>query len=491
MTADALSVRGSLRASSAQLRTRLQAVTAIDLARFDLNRRLQDEGLLKSAAMQLGIRAPWNAPRKIWSWAWKLQCVFLPILHFFDSCATRDMCLNLAVLWWKSISGDRFSYDLLPSFSRIIVSWPFRMLYPLLHHQNVALRTEFLDTHLFDALTKARNRRGQAEEETEDTAVVTLGAGFDSRSLRFATKTKASFFELDLPQVVEQKSKMLDRFMHRRRKEQNDSDSDSSLPRLRPPALLPADLNDVESVKRQLSEEIFTEGKAFGSVIVMVEAVLMYLDSKKVAAMLQSVLELAQQHSKENVTFIFSDRFPRVYEKTMESLDVKLTFDDMGMVSKVATEGGLESLVKEIAQKGANGNKAVTSNTDRAESAEMLGGIWKEEERQTQRFLSSVHPDLHMTTWLPKPGRARHQGVAVLPGKGKAVDDVDRDDREEREVKDEREERAIENNAGEKAMQEKGTQTQRETQTQKETQRETSRTTIGRDRSYAISRRYW
>jgi hypothetical protein len=279
--------------------------------------------------------------------------------------------------------------------------------------------------------------------------------------------------------------------MHRRRKEQNDSDSDSSLPRLRPPALLPADLNDVESVKRQLSEEIFTEGKAFGSVIVMVEAVLMYLDSKKVAAMLQSVLELAQQHSKENVTFIFSDRFPRVYEKTMESLDVKLTFDDMGMVSKVATEGGLESLVKEIAQKGANGNKAVTSNTDRAESAEMLGGIWKEEERQTQRFLSSVHPDLHMTTWLPKPGRARHQGVAVLPGKGKAVDDVDRDDREEREVKDEREERAIENNAGEKAMQEKGTQTQRETQTQKETQRETSRTTIGRDRSYAISRRYW
>lgn len=58
--------------------------------------------------------------------------------------------------WLKAIGGnsprgypdEALAYDLLPPVTRRVVARPLARLYPLLHHQNVALRTAFLDRHV-------------------------------------------------------------------------------------------------------------------------------------------------------------------------------------------------------------------------------------------------------------------------------------------------------------------------------------------------------
>ena len=61
---------------------------------------------------------------------------------------------NLSVLWWKAIAGNCLfskgqdggvAFDMLPRFTRSVVRFPLSYLYPPLHHQNVAMRTVFLD----------------------------------------------------------------------------------------------------------------------------------------------------------------------------------------------------------------------------------------------------------------------------------------------------------------------------------------------------------
>ena len=169
-------------------------------------------------------------------------------------------------------------------------------------------------------------------------------------------------------------------------------------------------MNDVQAVKDTLIDGVFTQetegvegvegvegregvegvegregtgGKRrqFGSVVVMLEAVLMYLDSDTVAPMLKVVLEQAQQHSRGDVTLIFSDRFPKVYEKTMESLDVQLTYDERGQVATASPTGGLETLVKEVSQ------ERTADRSDRAvdDAERRLKGMRDEEKRQVRR----------------------------------------------------------------------------------------------------------
>ena len=146
MRGRASSMRSSLRRTNEMLRSRLHAATLSfqQIKKLDLALRLQDETLLKSIAGKLDVPPPLNAPKIVWSWCWKIQCLFLPLLHAVDKYVPQDTCLNLAVLWWKAIAGDRVAFDLLPSFTRSVVRWPFRLIFPRLHHQNVALRTKFL-----------------------------------------------------------------------------------------------------------------------------------------------------------------------------------------------------------------------------------------------------------------------------------------------------------------------------------------------------------
>jgi O-methyltransferase involved in polyketide biosynthesis len=386
-SASSLVIRSiNFKATNALIRSALDAVSAGALKRLDFNLRLEDESQLKNVASKLNVSGPMNAPKAIWRFAWKVQCFFLPILHFFDSCVTRDTCLNLAVLWWKAIAGDRVAYDFLPSFTRFVVGFPLRFLYPRLHHQNVLLRTKFLDNMLQKEIDTAYNLNVGSSSSSQRVAVINLGAGFDTRSIRFMNgvggepmekystqvyKDRIDYFELDLPDVISQKRGLLERYAKRRR--------GSVLP-----SLLEADLNDLDMVRSALQGPIFSEDKdkplvRYKCIIVMVEAVLMYVDKEKVAPLLKSVVDNAKMHSG-SVSLVFSDRFPDVYEK----------------IDKV----------------NAGSDDELVSNTNSIGARDLCAL----ERTLVRQFLHGVDSDLDLLEWLPKPGKARHQGVArVVP----------------------------------------------------------------------------
>eukprot|EP00966_Prymnesium_polylepis_P294038 6790835-Prymnesium_polylepis.1 len=107
---------------------------------------------LEDVASTVGVAAPWTAPRWMWSGAWRVGHRALPWLHRWDPAAATDTNVNLWVAWLKAIAGNRWraadgglAYDMLPSWTRRVVSRPVAWLYPRLHHQNVALRTAYLD----------------------------------------------------------------------------------------------------------------------------------------------------------------------------------------------------------------------------------------------------------------------------------------------------------------------------------------------------------
>ena len=39
--------------------------------------------------------------------AWEVFKAAIPLLHLFDRLRPGDTCLNLSVLWWKAIAGNR------------------------------------------------------------------------------------------------------------------------------------------------------------------------------------------------------------------------------------------------------------------------------------------------------------------------------------------------------------------------------------------------
>ena len=152
-------------------------------------------------AATLGISAPWRAPRWVWAAAWRGGKRVLPFLHRWDECAPADTCVNLNVCWLKAIAGNRrgdarlrdggLAYDLLPPVTRRVVAWPLCCLFPPLHHQNVALRTAYLDGAVTAAL---------ADDDLARAMLVSVGAGFDVRAFRVADGLRCA--EIDLPDVV-------------------------------------------------------------------------------------------------------------------------------------------------------------------------------------------------------------------------------------------------------------------------------------------------
>lgn len=305
-----------------------------------LNSRLSDESLLKDASSALLVSPPWNAPKIIWSLAWKVHQFMIPILHFADMTTPKDSFINLPVLWWKAIASQRWgilndggiAFDLLPSFTRNIVRFPFCYLFPKLHHQNVALRTVYLDNAL--------NSELQNEEEAN---IIVLGSGYDTRAIRFLQHNQNhEFFEIDFPNVIKSKALMLSRFKARRKILTND----------KIPRLMEADLNDLDLVKLRLNS-IFTKEQRKKKTVFLVEAVLMYMNDEKVAPLIELCKQQALEYGSNKVSFCFADRFPnvRLDNPDVEKADVVKFFSNLG---------------------------------------------------------------LHIKEWRPKPGRARHMGIAAV-----------------------------------------------------------------------------
>lgn len=291
-----------------------------------------------------------------------MQTVIQPLLHRWDECLPKDTFLNLAVLWWKSIAGNRIfsptydknvAFDLLPDYTRRLVSFPLCYLFPNLHHQNVALRTLFIDSALREELAASRDA---------DIVTVTLGAGFDTRCLRFLAEAAKqtslhppSMHELDLHSVVKQKLLLLkNRYLKRR-------------PNAPVPNVRGTDLNDLEELASTLSD-ILAKWDSAGNgrtrkLVVMVEAVFMYVEDKNVLPILSTCVSEAKKRRAE-MSFIFSDRFPGILEALQES-----------------------------------GEGASDPDGER-------------EQKLVRQFLGAA--GMKLVNWTPKPGRARHMGVARL-----------------------------------------------------------------------------
>ena len=263
---------------------------------YDLENRNQD--VRWSASHQLFDemrRNPPNTLRWVRSTALRLHSWILPILHAFDECLSFDTCYNMHVLWWKAISGndDGISYDLLPPFTRIIVSKPFRWLYPPFHHKIVEIRTKFLDKIFLkevinvDCLPRA----------------IVIGSGFDSRSLRLSRY--AEWIELDLPQVIEQRKCMLQRFLSRRKKPK-----DFNIPRL-----ISTDVNDLSKLKNDITSICSVDSEKIQNnqrkTIFILEGVLMYLKPSIAFGVIETCVQAACPYSS-SVSICFADDFPYV-----------------------------------------------------------------------------------------------------------------------------------------------------------------------------------
>ena len=303
---------------------------------------------LRQVAEKLDVNAPWTAPRWVWATAWRSGKRALPLLHARDPCAPADTCVNLNVLWLKAIAGNRrrtddggLAYDLLPPVTRRLVARPLSYLYPRLHHQNVALRTAYLDRAVATELAAAP--RGS-------TAVV-LGAGFDVRPLRLAEPAKAEgaptrWAEIDLPEVVEQKARLLRRVRGRR------PAAAAQIDRL---VQLQANLTDAAearaAVRSALAEGAAGRRGARGHAVFVCEALMIYMPRPAAARLLAICAEEARRAGFARAALCFADALPEVEGTSMES---------------------------------------------------------------ARRALARAGFALESGSWLPKPGLARHMGVAAV-----------------------------------------------------------------------------
>ncbi|EOD30942.1 hypothetical protein EMIHUDRAFT_99225 [Emiliania huxleyi CCMP1516] len=321
----------------------------------------------------VGVPAPWEAPRWVWSGAWKVHKRVLPHLHSWDRAAPADTCVNLVVVWLKAIAGNRrgegtadggAAYAMLPHFTRRVVAWPLCYLYPRLHHANVALRTAYLDQQVERELSAAGQR---------PTRVVVLGAGFDTRALRLgAAHASASWAEVDLPDVIAQKKRLLARASRRR----------PQLAAAGLPSFHAANLSDAGAARSALREAVRAGGgDARGRrVLYVCEALLIYLPEPQAAALLRSAVEEAAGAGAGAVTFAFADKLPAMREGRGYSPGPP---EELPGTPRRAAGGA-----------GAAGPAPSSAFADAAAELRKAGLALEEE------------------TWQPKPGLARHMGVA-------------------------------------------------------------------------------
>ena len=139
------------------------------------------------------------------------EAVF-PLLYAFELDGMLDSEKNLRVLWVRALLAaagelnDDVASELLPSASRWVVSAPLaRTIWaPALPKLEwIKQRTEFIDETVDSFLAANAGASPQ---------VVLIGAGYDTRALRYRTSA-ARFFEVDLPSVLPVKEAMATRFL--------------------------------------------------------------------------------------------------------------------------------------------------------------------------------------------------------------------------------------------------------------------------------------
>lgn len=233
-----------------------------------------------------------------------LEVVF-PLLYLGDDSGVREESKNLRVLWTRallanrngagdgttasSLLQDKVAYELLPPSSRWVVGTSLAPLYPNSVVEKlsfVANRTNFIDRELDDFILQNEQRQKQ---------VVVLGAGYDTRSLRYYRNNNnddLAFYEVDLPQVSKLKSKLIDRYHNENTEQRQQQQLPASEGQTnKKPILIPFDLNLV------VNQSIFDLLQSNGfdpalPTLIAIEAVLFYLEPAAVSELMSQLFSL-------------------------------------------------------------------------------------------------------------------------------------------------------------------------------------------------------
>lgn len=352
---------------------------------------------LEEVASRCGVDPPLHAPRWVWTVAWRAGKRALPLLHRWDACAATDTNVNLVVCWLKAIAGNRprggcpdggIAYDLLPPVTRRLVSAPVARFYPKLHHQNVALRTAFLDAAVERELAQSITSDGADSGPSQIVRAVVLGAGFDVRALRLSSQSAraAVWSEVDLAHVSKQKQAMLSRLGRRR------------------PALL-ARLTALTQISGNLSrpgDVAFALRTAFGAARADKGTGTATAEPAKPAEELTAQVVAAGAAVRPTPGATVARRTPLAPEMhalvVIEALMIYLPAE--------AATALLRACVAEAEAAGAA--RLTICFSDRLPCGKSCSY------EDAAAALATADPRLHLDehSWLPKPGLARHQGVA-------------------------------------------------------------------------------
>lgn len=183
-------------------------------------------------------------------------------LYLFDRSGMKDSSKNLRVLWTRALLDkqgrldDPVAYKLLPKGTRRIISRPFTKAWRLTSKYDwIVDRTNFIDSEIESFLDT--HKEGERQ-------IVLLGSGYDTRSMRYISEG-LKFVEVDLPEVVETKMKLVNRYVGPRNGEISDV------------TYVPFDLNRAAGVS--LVDTLTKEGglKLDVPTLVVCEAVIFYL----------------------------------------------------------------------------------------------------------------------------------------------------------------------------------------------------------------------
>jgi len=226
--------------------------------------------------------------------------VIFSLLHAFDDCGIEDSSKNLRVLWVRALLNfrneikDDVANTLLPSNTRTLVTseWGAKILDPILPFAEwIKSRTDFIDSGL-DYYLSSPLCNDQATGDKLECNIVLMGAGYDTRALRYRHKhgSKANFIEVDLPSVVEGKAKLYQKF-------QREQDPDWDLEK-HGSTLVPFDLNDAGGLNpRSLIETLRETGALKKDVptLFVSEAVLFYVNEDAVRNIMNDFFEFASE----------------------------------------------------------------------------------------------------------------------------------------------------------------------------------------------------
>jgi O-methyltransferase involved in polyketide biosynthesis len=343
------------------------------------------------AAAIVGVKpAKFGATNTTWKRAWKVHRFMMTnVLHKFDSIQPTDSKLSLACLWWKALAANdstspvydnRLAYDLLPPITRWIVSRRVCRFYPRLHHANVEIRTAYLDKSVSNIINNIdmmqnynnANNNNNAVTNKAKIRLIVMGGGYDTRCMKLLERLQLSntnntnyileCYELDLPDVVHAKQQLIQTRLHIRR------------PWLQSisPTLIPVNFNNLNVTQMALESILQSDndtvsatggGAIITNNIIIFEGVMIYLDEGIPHSLLRICSDVLLNNG--NMT--------------------RLTIGDGGVSSSSSN---------------------YLCFADRLEN--IPGGD-----------ITAAHVEMDSTgwellDWLPKPGLARHMGVARL-----------------------------------------------------------------------------